>query len=97
MGFKARARQHAAERGETPGGKRGKKSSGPKQGTLACAVNDCENWADKELSGRSISFDDATEVWDEDGINGSGRRVRICRVHYREWKKAMKDDRELAW
>ena len=59
-----------------------------------CAVPGCSNFADKALGGRSIAFDNAVDVWDN--LAEGPRRVKICRTHYKEWKKAKKDD-ETEW
>ena len=95
MGFRSRARKGAEERGERRAGRGGAKT--PLQGTVNCAISGCENWADKDLDGRSISFEAASDVWEEDQFEATNRRLRVCKAHYREWKKATKEDRDHAW
>ena len=57
---------------------------------VPCQVPKCSNFADTALGGRSIAFDNAVDVWEN--IQEGARRVKICRTHYKEWKKAKKDD-----
>ena len=58
MGFKAKARKNKSQ-GTDDGAEKKKSSSGE----VACAVKSCERFADKKLGGRSLSYDDATEMW----------------------------------
>ena len=58
MGFKAKARKNKAK--TTTDGAQKKKSI---SGELPCAIKSCNRFADKRLGGRSLSFDDATEMW----------------------------------
>ena len=64
MGFKAKARKNKPQNADK--GAEKKKSSA---GEVPCAVKSCDRFADKKLGGRSLSFDDATEMW------GSGNFV----------------------
>jgi hypothetical protein len=61
-------------------------------GEVRCDVADWGNWADKKIGGRKLAFDRAADVWGEDGLQGSSRRVTVCKSCYKEWKKAKKDD-----
>ena len=91
MGFKSKARKKRAAV-EAAAGRTGKDKKEEFVGQVRCDVAGCENFADKKIGGRRLAFDRAAEVWGEDGIKGQSRRVSICKVHYREWKKAKKDD-----
>jgi len=53
-----------------------------------CSVKDCI-----EPSYKSISFDEASKVFGGDVIGK--RRVRLCKRHWKEYKKATKRDRRL--
>ena len=57
-------------------------------------VPKCKEFADTVLGGRSIAYDNAVDVWDN--IPEGPRRVKICRTHYKEWKKSKKDD-DTEW
>ena len=61
---------------------------------VPCQVPRCKEFADTELGGRSIAYDNAIDVWEN--IPEGPRRVKICRTHYKEWKKSKKDD-ETEW
>ena len=87
MGFKARARKTKAD-----SGKDGKAKSKKNTGETPCAVKSCEKWADKNLGGRSLSFDDATEMWGNGNFASAKGRVRVCKSCYRSWKKETKND-----
>ena len=89
MGFKAKARKHRKEEGNDEAKKTSKKS---KQGELPCGVRDCENYADKSLGGRSLSIDDAIDMWGSSGYEARKGRVRVCKSCYRKWKKENKSD-----
>jgi hypothetical protein len=53
-----------------------------------CSVNGCENSAERSISGSKASM--ASDLV----ANTSNKRVYLCRQHYKEWKKATKEDRE---
>jgi hypothetical protein len=53
-----------------------------------CSVNGCENSAERSISGTKASM--ASDLV----VNTSNKRVYLCRQHYKEWKKATKEDRE---
>lgn len=90
MGFKSRARKHREARGETSE----KKSSKKKEGELSCGVKSCDGWADKSLGGRSISLNDAQDVFGDSNVVERKGRVKICKPCYRVYKKETKDDKE---
>ena len=64
MGFKAKARKHKADAGESVD-KKQKKSK--KEGDIPCGINSCDNYADKSFGGRSLSIDNAIDVWGDGG------------------------------
>ena len=88
MGFKAKARKH---RNDSSSGNATRKKN-TKQGELACAIQGCEKFADKSLGGRSLSLDNALEMWGESNFTPSKGRVRVCKPCYRSWKKENKND-----
>ena len=54
-----------------------------------CSVSGCTNPAERSISGSKASMASGLEV------NTSNKRVYLCRQHYKEWKKATKEDREI--
>ena len=54
-------------------------------------ISGCEKFADKSLGGRSLSLDNALDMWGEDGAATKGR-VRVCKSCYRTWKKENKNE-----
>jgi hypothetical protein len=53
-----------------------------------CNVSDCNNDAIRSLNTKKV----------EDAglrLNSSGKKSGLCKEHYKEWKKATKDDRSL--
>ena len=53
-----------------------------------CNVDDCENDAVRSLNTKKV----------EDAglrLNSSNKKSGLCKEHYKEWKKATKDDRSL--
>ena len=62
-----------------------------KEGTEPCSINDCDNWADKSMGGRSLSIENAEDVWGSNFTIRKGR-VRVCKSCYKKWKKHSKDD-----
>ena len=68
-----------------------KSSSKVKEGTEPCSINDCDNWADKSMGGRSLSIENAEDVWGSNFTIRKGR-VRVCKSCYKKWKKHSKDD-----
>ena len=88
MGFKAKARKHRKDTGE----EQNKTKSSEKEGELSCGVKGCDNFADKSHGGRSLSVDDAIEMWGSGGYVMRKGRVRICKSCYRKGKKENKND-----
>ena len=88
MGFKAKARKHR-QQDLTAKGSEKKKSS---QGELSCAINGCDKFADKSLGGRSLSLDNAIDVWGQGNFTALKGRVRVCKPCYRTWKKENKNE-----
>jgi hypothetical protein len=84
MGFKAKARKHKSDAGET-NDSTSKKTK--KEGEIPCGVNTCDKFADKSFGGRSLSIDNAIDVWCESGYTQRKGRVRVCKSCYRKWKK----------
>ena len=90
MGFKSRAKKKQKEASDAKGPS--VKVKEEYSGEVRCDVADCDNWADKKIGGRKLAFDRAADVLGEDGLQGSSRRVTVCKSCYKEWKKAKKDD-----
>lgn len=89
MGFKAKARKHQKDDGEDTD-KTSKK--GAKTGELPCGIKGCDNFADKSMGGRSLSVDDAIDMWGSSGFQERKGRVRVCKSCYRKYKKENKKD-----
>ena len=88
MGFKAKARKHRKD--DDSDKTVSKKKSD--QGELMCAIKDCAKYADKKLGGRSLSLDNALDMWGESNFTPFKGRVRVCKSCYRSWKKENKND-----
>jgi hypothetical protein len=88
MGFKAKARKHNPN-GDKKDDSEGKKS---KQGEQPCGIKGCENFSDKSFGGRSLSIDNAIEMWGSGNYSDRKGRVRVCKGCYRKWKKENKSD-----
>ena len=88
MGFKAKARKHRKD--DDPDKTVSKKKAN--QGELICAIKDCAKYADKKLGGRSLSLDNALDMWGESNFTPFKGRVRVCKSCYRSWKKENKND-----
>lgn len=88
MGFKAKARKHRKDAGEEDT----KAKTSKKEGEIPCGVKGCENFADKSHGGRSLSVDDAIDMWGSSGYEMRKGRVRVCKSCYRKWKKENKND-----
>jgi hypothetical protein len=88
MGFKSKARKHRGEADEEAT----KSTTNDNHGELPCGVRDCEHFADKSVGGRSLSIDDAIDMWGESGYEARKGRVRVCKSCYRKWKKENKND-----
>ncbi|MEC7255461.1 MAG: hypothetical protein VXV76_02490 [Candidatus Thermoplasmatota archaeon] len=88
MGFKAKARKHRKDNPNTDLENR-KKSN---KGDLPCAIKSCDKFADKSLGGRSLSMDNALDMWGQGNFTLLKGRVRVCKSCYRSWKKENKND-----
>jgi predicted metal-binding protein len=44
------------------------------------------------VGGRSLSIDDAIDMWGSSGYQARKGRVRVCKSCYRKWKKENKND-----
>ncbi len=55
-----------------------------------CDVSGCKNESDRSLSRKKV--DSALEG---SSLKGDGRRVKICKDHYKKYKKKTKKDRKL--
>ena len=88
MGFKAKARKHRKDDQDADSDKTKKAN----KGNLACAINTCDKFADKSLGGRSLSMDNALDMWGQGNFTPFKGRVRVCKSCYRSWKKENKND-----
>jgi len=88
MGFKAKARKHRKDDPSVNASSK-KKSN---QGELACAISGCEKFADNSLGGRSLSLDNALDMWGQGNFTATKGRVRVCKSCYRTWKKENKNE-----
>ena len=88
MGVKAKARKHRKDAGEEDT----KAKTTKKGGEIPCGVKGCENFADKSHGGRSLSVDDAIDMWGYSGYEMRKGRVRVCKSCYRKWKKENKNE-----
>ena len=55
---------------------------------VACSVTGCANTAERSLSRGEMGGSGLN-------VGGEGRRVYLCRDHYKAWKKATKKSREM--
>jgi hypothetical protein len=55
---------------------------------VGCNVNGCGNIAERSLSRAEIGGSGLN-------VSGEGRRVYLCRDHYKQWKKATKKSRSM--
>jgi hypothetical protein len=53
-----------------------------------CSIQDCDRSADRSITGSKARM--ASDL----DIDSSGRRVYLCKTHYKEWKRATKEDRD---
>lgn len=89
MGFKAKARKH---KGNSDNDSDDKKNSSAKEGEIPCGIKSCDGFADKSFGGRSLSIDNAIDVWGSGGYAERKGRVRVCKSCYRKWKKDNKSE-----
>ena len=55
---------------------------------VACSVAGCKNLAERSISREETGGSGLS-------LGGEGRRVYLCRDHYKAWKKATKSSRKL--
>jgi hypothetical protein len=85
---KKKAAGKKGPKGGTSG--RSRKGDGEEEDT-SCGVPKC-----KEESERSIAYKKAREALEGWKLEKDGpRRLRVCKTHYKEFKKATKQEREL--
>jgi len=89
MGFKAKARKHKSD---SENDSDTTKKSSAKEGEISCGVKNCDGYADKSFGGRSLSLDNAIDVWGDSGYVERKGRVRVCKSCYRKWKKDNKSE-----
>jgi hypothetical protein len=53
-----------------------------------CSIQGCDQTAQRSMSGSKASM-----ALDMD-LDSSSKRIYLCKAHYREWKKASKNERE---
>ena len=87
MGFKAKAKKYKKESRQ----KRKRPLPSLEKELSLVSINDCDNWADKSMGGRSLSIENAEDVWGSNFTIRKGR-VRVCKSCYKKWKKHSKDD-----
>jgi hypothetical protein len=55
---------------------------------ISCSVQGCDQTALRSMSGsraaRAIDLE----------VDSASKRIYLCRLHYKDWKKATKEDRE---
>ena len=90
MGFKANARKHQKKSGDESK----KTTTSAKEGAIPCGRKSCEGFADKDMGGRSLSIDNAIEIWGDSGYTERKGRVRVCKPCYKLWKKENKSDKD---
>ena len=89
MGFKAKARKH---KGNSEKESQGNKRSPVIEGQIPCGIKSCDGFADKSMGGRSLSIDNAIDVWGSGGYDERKGRVRVCKSCYRKRKKDNKSE-----
>ena len=53
-----------------------------------CSIQGCDQTAQRSMSGSKASM--ALNL----DLDPTSKRIYLCKVHYREWKKASKNERE---
>ncbi|MGA7369167.1 MAG: hypothetical protein WBX01_08555 [Nitrososphaeraceae archaeon] len=55
---------------------------------IACSVQGCDQIGLRSMSGSKAAM--AIDLM----VDSSSKRIYLCRQHYKDWKKATKEDRE---
>ena len=55
---------------------------------VSCSVSGCKNPSERSIGKDQLGASGLS-------VSGEGRRVYLCRDHYKVWKKATKKDREM--
>jgi hypothetical protein len=55
---------------------------------VSCSVQGCDQTAERSMSGSKASM--ALNM----DLDSTSKRIYLCKAHYREWKKASKNERE---
>jgi hypothetical protein len=55
---------------------------------VSCSVQGCDQTAQRSMSGSKASM--ALNM----DLDSTSKRIYLCKAHYREWKKASKNERE---
>jgi hypothetical protein len=63
-------------------------SMGKVEKGVTCNVQGCDQIALRSMSGTKAAM--AIDLM----VDSSNKRIYLCRQHYKEWKKATKEDRE---
>lgn len=56
---------------------------------VRCSIQGCDEEADRSMSESKVSM--ARDLVIESATN---KRVYLCKMHYKEWKKSTKEDRD---
>ena len=55
---------------------------------ITCSVKGCTEQAEKSMSESKVRMANDLD------LSSTNKRIYLCRNHYKEWKKATKEDRE---
>lgn len=64
----------------------------PEDATTPCGIVDCE-----EDYKRKIATDNVRKAFDKDDYEAERGKVPLCKDHYKDYKKATEDERDLRW
>ena len=53
-----------------------------------CSIQGCDQTAQRSMSGSKASMALSLD------LDSTSKRIYLCKAHYREWKKASKNERE---
>lgn len=91
MGFKSRARKRRTDASPSNDPNALEREQ-EYEGTIACDIKGCQNWADKAVGGRKMAYDRAVDVWGASGVSRKVRKISLCKPCYRVWKKEKKGE-----